>query len=180
MNQRDGIYLRREKPEDFVGITTLLKAAFKDDLHSDQTEHLLVERLRKSPFYIPELAIVAEKDAEIIGYILLTKITIDKGEEKVPALALAPVAVLPAYQNLGLGSALIHYAHAEAKKLSHKIIALLGHEKYYPRFGYKIAREFDIDFSIPAPDKNCMLLELEPGALLGVNGTVTYPRAFFE
>ena len=146
MNQRDGIYLRREKPEDFDGISTLLKAAFKDDLHSDQTEHLLVERLRKSPFYIPKLAIVAETNNQIIGYILLTKISIVQGEKEFEVLALAPVAVLPAFQNIGLGSGLIHFAHGEAKKMGYKAIALIGHEKYYPRFGYKMAKEFGIEF----------------------------------
>lgn len=180
MNQQDGIYLRIENPEDYVGISSLLKSAFKDDPHGDNTEHLLVERLRKSPYYIPKLAIVAETNNQIIGYILLTKIPIVQAEKEFEVLALAPVAVLPAFQNIGLGSGLIHFAHGEAKKMGYKAIALIGHEKYYPRFGYKMAKEFGIDFSIPAPDKNCMICELEVGALKGINGTLTYPKAFFE
>lgn len=74
--------------------------------HTDGTEHLLVGRLRKTPEYIPELSLVALCDDQIVGYLMLSKIAIEQDGKSALSLALAPVAVLPAYQGQGIGSRL--------------------------------------------------------------------------
>lgn len=71
----------------------------------------LVNRLRKSDAFIPELSQVAEKDGKIIGHILLTRMKICQQD----SLALVPVAVLPEHQSQGVGTRLIREGHRIAK-----------------------------------------------------------------
>lgn len=148
-------------------------------LESDHTEQFLVARLRKSPDFVPELSIVAEIEGKIVGYILLSKIKIENGDSEFPSLALAPVAVLKDFQNKGIGLALIQYAHEKAKELGFDSIILLGHENYYPKFGYKKASLFHIKLPFEVPDENCMAIELQENALKNVSGIVVYPKEFF-
>ena len=171
--------LRPTTPADYPAITALLQASFADDPHSDQTEHLLVGRLRQSAAYIPELDIVAEQGGQIVGHILLSKIKIRNGEQTFDSLALAPVAVLPAQQGQGIGGQLIEAAHRVARLLGHRSVVLLGHAGYYPRFGYERASRFGIALPFEVPDENCMAVELVESGLAGVSGMVEYPAAFF-
>lgn len=80
-------------------------------LASDHQEHYLVDRLHNSDTYIPELSLVAETEKrELVGYILLTKVEIVFGSEVHTSLAVAPLAVLPEYQNRGIGGILLKEA----------------------------------------------------------------------
>lgn len=172
--------LRKEIPADYLEVEALIEAAFKTMKISDHQEHRLVARLRRAPEFIPALSIVAEKDGELQGHILLTPISIANDTETFPALALAPVSVKPAWQRQGIGGQLIEEAHRQARELGHTTIVLVGHETYYPRFGYQLCRDFHIKLPFPAPDENCMVLALSEGVLTNVNGTVEYPASFFE
>jgi predicted N-acetyltransferase YhbS len=136
--------------------------------------------LRNSNAFISELSIVEEYDGKIVGHILLTKITIDDDGKIYDSLALAPVSVKPEFQKKGIGGCLILESHKEAKRFGYKSIILLGHEKYYPRFGYQMTSNFGIKLPFNAPDECCMAIELIEGGLKGVSGTVVYPKEFFE
>lgn len=172
------IIIRQETAKDFPYVFELIKDAFKTEPFSDFTEQFLVERLRKSNAFIPELSMVAELEGEIIGHILLTKIKINTTNESFNSLALAPVSVKPAYQNKGIGGQLILQAHAKAIELGYKSVVLLGHQDYYPRFGYKKASKFGIKLPFDVPDENCMAIELVENGLAGVSGTVEYSKEF--
>lgn len=146
---------------------------------SDHQEQHLVERLRKSEAFIPELSIIAEINNQIIGYILLTKINIiDENLNSHISLALAPVAVLPDFQGKGIGGKLIEFAHQKAKDLNFGSVILLGHENYYPKFGYKPATTFGIKLPFDVPEANCMAIEFVENALQNVSGVVQYPKEF--
>lgn len=82
--------------------------------------------------------------------------------------------------DLGIGGKLILESHKRANGLSHPSIVLLGHEDYYPRFGYKKCSEFNIKFPFEAPEENSLVIELVPGSLKGISGNVQYPKEFFE
>lgn len=172
------IKLRQENIEDFEQVFNIIEEAFKTEPFSDFTEQYLVERLRKSGAFIPELSIVAENEHEIIGHVLITKIKIINDANSFESLALAPVSVKPAYQNKGIGGQLILTAHAKAMALGYTSIVILGHEDYYPRFGYERASKFDIELPFEAPDENCMAIELVEGSLKEVNGMVEYAKEF--
>lgn len=173
--------IRKEEIEDHPVVFKLVEQAFKDEQYTDHKEQFLVERLRKSAAFIPELSLVAEIDNKIVGYILLSKIKI-KGDDaqQTTALALAPVAVSKQFQNRGIGGSLIRKAHEVAKELNFGSVILLGHEKYYPKFGYQLAKNYGIKLPFDVPDENCMLIELTENALKNVKGTVEYPKEFYE
>ena len=138
----------------------------------------MVERLRNSKAFIPELSLVAELAGQIVGYILLTKIEIKNEQQVFKSLALAPVSVLPEFQNKGIGGTLILKAHEIAKSLGYESVILLGHQDYYPKFGYVQTSQFGITLPFIVPTENCMAIELESNALISVTGVVDYPKEF--
>jgi predicted N-acetyltransferase YhbS len=174
------ILIRQEESTDFQEVFNVIENAFRSEKFSDKREQFLVERLRKSSAFIPELSLVAVFENVIVGHILLTKLKVKNTKTQFESLALAPVSVLPEYQGNGIGGKLIVKAHKIAKQLGHKSIVLLGHEKYYPRFGYVLAEQFGIELPFDAPKENCMAIELINNGLTGVSGTVEYPKEFYD
>lgn len=172
----DNLKIRQETVKDQQTVIKLIERAFADEIYSDQKEHLLVERLHKSDTFVPELSLVATINNKIVGYILLTPITI--GEET--SLALAPVAVLPEHQNEGIGRKLVQEAHTKAESLGYGSIILLGLKDYYPRFGYKPLSDYGIQIPFDAPQEYVMGVELRKDALKNVSGKAIYPKEFFE
>lgn len=172
--------IRQETAADYERVNAIVKAAFASAEYSDQSEHLLVQRLRQSDAFIPELSLVAEQDGVLLGHILLTRIKVVDDGQETPSLALAPVSVLPSHQGKGIGAALIKAAHERARALGHGSVILLGHENYYPRFGYRPTAEYGIRLPFEAPAENCMLIELQEGSLAGVSGVVEYSAPFME
>lgn len=174
------ITIRQEQKQDYPAVFRLIGLAFKDMPESDHQEQFLVERIRRSDGFVPELSLVAERKGEIIGYLLLSKVEIISADRHFPSLALAPVAVLPSFQNQGVGSALIRKAHQLAAGMGYQSALVLGHSGYYPRFGYRPAQDFDIAFPFDAPSECCMAIELVSEGLKGIHGTVAYPDVFFR
>ncbi|GAA5221641.1 GNAT family N-acetyltransferase [Membranihabitans marinus] len=172
--------IRQETEKDHSEVFNVIESAFKEAEFADNTEQFLVERLRKSDTFIPELSMIAEIDGKIVGHILLTKLKIKNKSTEFDSLALAPVSVLPEFQGKGIGGKLIVEAHKKAKELGHKSIVLLGHENYYPRFGYKQADKYGIELPFDVPIENCMVIELIENGLKGVKGMVEYPKEFNE
>lgn len=172
--------IRKETTVDHKAVFSLITKAFSALEHSDHKEQFLVERLRNSTAFIPELSLVAEINNRIVGYILLTKISIKNDSGEWPSLALAPVAVDPDFQGRGVGAKLISAAHGIATELGHKSVILLGHAEYYPKFGYVPTVNFGISLPFEVPAENCMGVELVPKGLEGVTGTVEYAPEFFQ
>ena len=172
--------IRQESAEDHKYVFDLIEAAFRDMELSDHKEHFLVERLRKSDAFIPELSLVAEEDEKIIGHIILTKISIVDEDIKHTSLALAPVSVLPSHQSKGVGSALIRKAHDIANHLGYNSIILVGHPDYYPRFGYVPISSYSITLPFEVPPEASMIKILNTDDFVGIKGQVEYSKAFFE
>ncbi len=189
--------IREERIEDRAEVERVVELAFADVRDSDHTEHLLVRRLRDCAAFVPELSLVAEdEEGGIVGHILLTKVEIVPDDapatvqsddqsscgraDSTPAvsLALAPLSVLPEFQLQGIGSALIVQAHRHAVALGFGSAVVLGHKDYYPRFGYRPASQFGINLPFDAPAECCMAIELIPGSLSGIHGTVRYSPPF--
>lgn len=172
--------IRQETPADFDQVSRLIEQAFKRDPDSDHTEQLLVENLRNSPAFIPELSLVAEKEGIIAGHILLSRVWIKSGKQSFESLALAPVSVSPAFQNQGIGGKLILESHERARKLGYSSVVVLGHADYYPRFGYERAAAYKIKLPFDVPEENCMVLALTKGGLDNISGLVEYPPEFYR
>ena len=168
------IEIRKEIESDYADVYELNKAAF-----GQESESKLVELLRKSNAFIPELSLVAVINNKIVGHILFTKIIIkdDSGNE-FESLALAPMAVKPELQKKGIGGKLIRYGLNKARELGYKSVIVLGHEHYYPKFGFVPAEKWKIKAPFDVPKNVFMGIELVENGLTGVTGTVHYPEEF--
>jgi predicted N-acetyltransferase YhbS len=167
------VKIRQETEVDFPGVYKLLVNAFGQD-----DEARLVESLRNDPCFIPELSLVAFKGETLVGYILLSKISIIENDHQNISLALVPMAVDPAFQRMGVGGQLIREAHKLAKWNGYDSVIVLGHHEYYPRFGYKPADEWNIRCPYAVPRELFMGKELVMGSLRGISGLVKYANAF--
>ena len=138
-------------------------------------EAKLVDRLRYTDSHI---ALVAVARGQVVGHIMFTPVTLDG--ERTTFAGLAPMAVLPEYQNQGIGSRLVAEGLNECRDAGFTAVFVLGHPDYYPRFGFSTAKLKGFSCEYPAPDEAFMALELEMGALEGKNGLIRYNPAFNE
>ncbi|WP_158796184.1 GNAT family N-acetyltransferase [Pedobacter sp. L105] len=176
------IKLRQEKQVDHSAVAEAIIASYKDVGYSNHREQLMVERLRNSDSFVPELSIVAENEhQEIVGHIMLTKMHIQNKGIDYSALTLAPLSIIPSYQNKGIGSKLVMESHRIAADLGFKFIAILGIPNYYPKFGYELTSRYDISLPIKIAKSNSLIISLidhDFSEIIG--GTIKYSDEFFE
>lgn len=156
-----------------VSILIIRQERFENAEYTDGNEQNLVAALRKSKSFIPELSLVAVEDEKIVGHILFTKAVV----QGVEVLALAPLSVLPDYQNRGIGLSLMKEGHSIAHKLGYEYSVVLGHSKYYPKAGYIPASECGIKAPFEVDDESFMALNLN-GSQNKLNGVIEYDKAF--
>ena len=169
----DSFFIRPEIPVDIPAIFEVNCQAFG---HDDEAR--LVDALRAGCHFNPDLSLVAVFNDRIIGHILFPEITIESEDAIVPALALAPLVVHPDFQCRGIGTGLIEEGLDACRFLGHRIVIVVGHPGYYPRFGFSPANICGIEAPFVVDDDVFMVLALVPGALVGVHGRVRYPQAF--
>lgn len=175
------ITLRPENEADHSSVAGVIIDAFKEIAYSNKREQLMVDRLRKSGSFVPELSIVAETDTgELVGHILLTRVTIQNNYHSWDGLILAPLSVKLAYQNTGVGGRLVAESHAIATALGYKFIVVIGHANYYPKFGYQVLSRYNIAMPIKVAAENCMGIALVENAFSGISGTVKFSDEFLE
>lgn len=166
--------IRREHAGEFPRVHELVRAAFETAKVSNGREQDFVTRLRGGDNYIPELALVAEDAGCLIGHVMLTKTVIATGDGPVGTLLLAPVSVVLAHRNRGVGSALIRDGFRLARDMGHASVILVGDPAYYTRFGFRPSVDFGIRNAQEIPDQYVLACELLPGALRGITGTITF------
>ena len=163
------ITIRPETVTDDDAIRHVNQAAFGQDAEAD-----LVDELRANGFAC--LSLVAECEGQIVGHILFSDLQIVSDDQSVEALALAPMAVLPQHQRQGIGTQLVQSGLDRCREDGHRIVIVVGHPSYYPRFG------FSPELASPLKSKYAgeafMAVELVPGALDGVAGEVKYSPPF--
>lgn len=126
------VEIRAEVPEDYAAIGELHVRAFDNR----STEATMVALLRQRPSYVPDLSLVALQDGRIVGHALFSRYSIRLLDADVQAVNLAPIAVHPEVQSRGIGGALVEEGHMQARRKGAYVSFLLGHSRYYPRFGY--------------------------------------------
>jgi predicted N-acetyltransferase YhbS len=169
------IKIRPEIAKDFEKITAVNDMAF-----GQKNEGILVERLRRTDKYTPELSLVAELEGRIVGHILFYPVTIRSARSEFSSLSLGPMAVIPELQRRGIGSQLVTEGLAIAARLGHRSVIVLGHPEYYPRFGFKPASRWNIKTPFDAPDEAFMALELVKDEFVGKSGVVEYPDELMD
>jgi putative acetyltransferase len=165
------IHIRPEQPEDVAAIRRVNEQAFNDSAEAN-----LVDLLREHGKVT--LSLVAVHDAQVVGHILFSPVVIESAGESFAAIGLAPMAVLPEWQNQGVGSLLVKAGLDECRRQGHSAAVVLGHAGFYPRFGFAPASRFGIRSEYDVADEVFMAIELQPGALAGRGGLVRYQPEF--
>lgn len=170
--------IRRELAGDEAAIRAVTAAAFDRPGEDVPAEAPLVDWLRASPAWIPELSLVAVDPAgdpggEIVGHVACTRGTVGAA----PVLALGPLSVRPDRQRGGVGQALVHAVLGAADALGEPLVALLGSTAYYPRFGFRRSTEYGITPQRPEWGEHFQVRALtayDPA----VRGEFAYPEPF--
>jgi len=140
-------------------------------------EAQLVERVLASPQAVPELEFVADEGGGVVGHLLFSHASVLALNGPRQVLALAPLAVRPDRQRRGIGIALTEAGLAAADELGEPLVVVLGHQTYYPRFGFVRSDELGITPPPDYPQSDFFALPLssyEPS----IRGQVAYPPAF--
>lgn len=170
------INIRLERPDDVELIHAIEAAAFGGEAHA-----LLVNRLRAEDALI--LSQVAEIEGEIVGHAAYSLVSVSDGDRARHFPALGPIAVSPARQRQGIGSALVGAGLRALIEAEHELVFLVGSPKYYPRFGYVPAQPlgFSSDYVEPGGRHEHFMVALLQGSVPGeVRGQVRFHPAFAE
>ena len=168
------------EPETAVDRDAVRRVVARAFVHEPEVSDL-VEAIRASPEYRPELALVARTDDLVAGFVMISGSALLDGSTRHAVHTLSPLAVDPDRQRLGIGSALVRAALAAAEAAGIGMVILEGSPRYYGRLGFRFAGDFGIDIDLPdwAPPEAAQVYPLS-GYDPAVRGRVVYPPAFTE
>ena len=138
---------------------------------------MLVDNIRASEHFVPELALVAEDSSGVIAHVMLSWVGVEGGR-RAKILNLSPMSVRPDRQREGVGAQLISEALERAEKAGEPAVIVEGIPEYYPRFGFE--RASALGFVPPSPgmpDAAFMVKKLA-GYTPDLAGRIVYPPAF--
>jgi putative acetyltransferase len=175
---------RLEEEGDQEAVYAVNSAAFETNAEADLVNKL---RAHDGPF----VSLIAEIDEAIVGHIMFSPVELEESvesrerfrlpEEVDPVIyGLGPMAVGPGSQRRGIGSALVLAGLERCIDLEIDAIVVLGHPKFYPRFGFVPASEFGLTCEFDVPNDVFMAMELTPDSLKKPDGTVHYNSLFSE
>lgn len=124
--------IRPETPADAEAISAVTEAAFLEAEHSDQTEHLIIDRLRAADAL--SISLVAEDSEGIVGHIAFSHVRVDEGEGS--WYGLGPLSVAPDRQGQGIGSRLVKAGLDMLERMQAAGCVVAGDPDYYGRFGF--------------------------------------------
>jgi putative acetyltransferase len=163
------VLIRAETAADREAIAAVTRAAF-----GKEQEVRMIEAVRASDGFVPELSLVAEDGGRVVGHVLLGYVEL--ADRRV--LELGPIGVVPERQRQGIGSALVREALRLADERGEPLVLVLGHPTYYPRFGFRRASELGIEPPNPAiPDAAWMAIPLDAYDP-ALRGRVVFPSAY--
>jgi len=168
----ESITIREVQPEDLNEVARVNELAFNSDV-----EGQLVKLLHARGKAIISLAAMSE--GRIVGHILFSPVSFSPPQPGIRALGLAPLAVLPEYQNQGIGTLLSHEGLRLCRSGGWQVVVVLGHPDYYPRFGFQPASVFGLGNEYGA-DEAFMAIELQPGILDCLAAVACYCSEFKE
>lgn len=171
--------IRTEQLSDYGEVFNLNYLAFGNR----EDESRLIERIRLSEGFIPELSLIAEENDQLVGHALFSKAEIIvEDENRKEIIVLAPIAVLPSNQKTGIGGKLIQEGLKRCEALGYDFVFLIGHPTYYPKFGFKPARKFGFELEqFNVPDDVFMVFEFTEGKVsTTIKGELIYPKSFFN
>ena len=164
------IEIRNETPDDRPAVREVNERAF-----GRPKEAVLVDMLRSANKAL--VSLVALDQGRVIGHILFSAIPVAAAPENFSGVGLGPMSVLPEFQNKGIGSRLVREGLKACKRNGYDAVVVLGHTKFYPRFGFLKAKDHGLENEYNASD-SFMVMELQGGVLEGISGLVKYVPEF--
>ena len=166
--------IRNEIPDDRSAIFQVVAAAF-----GSESKALLVEAIRDSSSFVPELSLVALFDHRIVGHVMVSVAALRDGDNLHRILNLSPLAVAPAAQRRGVGSALVRAVTSRANELGEPLVVLEGDPAFYGRLGFEYSVPCGIYITLPpwAPPEASQVIRLD-SYQSHLRGQVEYPSAF--
>jgi putative acetyltransferase len=171
MAKNGTIAIRPERPEDSAAVVTINDRAFAGTAESG-----LVEAIKHSGR--PVISLIACSDDIPVGHIFFSPIQIQSEGLTIPTLALAPMAVIPAFQRRGIGTLLVEAGLKECGRQGYQVVVIVGHPTFYSRFGFGPANGMGLRSVYSSAGDAFMALELSKGVLAGRTGFVEYPVEF--
>lgn len=168
----------RESPEHHCDVRQLTIDAFTASEVGHHGEADLIDAIRnRSADYLSLVAIEADR---IVGHILFSPATIRTKTSVVHGMGLAPMAVLPTHQRLGIGAALVNNGLERLAETASAFTIVAGHVDYYPRFGFLPARGYAITHGFKGMPQEILFLRPRSAAIASkLNGGRAYYHAAF-
>lgn len=178
--------IRPEEHRDYKDIISLVLRSFQEGTdYSDGTDIIaLIEEIRDSRYYIPELSFVAELNNKIVGHFLFSHFPLSptregghSAEAYSDIVMLAPVSVHADYFRRGVGSAMLKLGIEKVREGGYKGITVEGNYRFYNRVGFRTSSEYNIfpTSGIPMKEPRCMMCqETYEGSLKGIEGYIVY------
>ncbi len=166
------VAIRPATGADVAPIDALLRTSFPHPEEADLLRDLCIA----GDMVLTLVAYDEDSDA-LAGAIVFSRMAVTVAGQAVPAVALAPLAVAPAYRRQGVAEALIHAAHDRLESAGVVLSFVLGDPAFYGRFGYDaaVARNFDS----PYAGEHFMALPLQGGLVpCGVREAALHAPAF--
>jgi len=162
------ITIREENKNDLITIKKINDKVFGQSQEGD-----IIDKIRESDSQV--LSLIAEIDNNIVGHIFYSTAEIEFNNERIAGMGLAPMAVLPEYQKQGIGKRLIIESLNILKKKPIPFIIVLGHEDYYPKFGFEIASKYGIKCQWDGvPEEAFMIMILDKEKMSNIHGVAKY------
>ncbi len=165
------IKIRHENKNDYRAVEEVAREAFWNLYFPGAAEHAVVNKMRNSKDFIPELTFVIEVDGQIAGAIFYSHSKIVGSDNKeYDTISFGPVFISPRYHRMGLGRKLITHSIEEAKKLGHRAILTLGYPYHYEPYGFVGGKKYNISMEDGKFYKGLLVLPLYEGALDNISG----------
>jgi putative acetyltransferase len=139
------IDIREASASDAEAIDAIHRRAFGGPVEADLVRSLCDDGYSR-------VSLVAIVESSVVGHVLFTRLHVAEKGRSWDGLALAPLAVDPAFQRRGVGTALVHAGLEQAKFLGERIVFVLGDPAYYGRFGFsaEAAKGFECVYACEA------------------------------
>ncbi|ALX89472.1 GNAT family N-acetyltransferase [Lacticaseibacillus paracasei] len=160
--------IRPEQPSDYRQVETIHRNAFWNLYVPGADEHYLAHIIRDHADFVPELALMLERNAQVIGNIMYTKAKlIDEAVVEKTILTFGPVAIDPAFQRQGFGKQLMEVSMKRAVELGYDTIVIFGDPDNYVERGFKSCQKFNVWAANNTQPTAMLVKVLKPNVLDG-------------
>ncbi|HEY0595387.1 N-acetyltransferase [Sphingopyxis sp.] len=170
----EDVGIRAATAADAEAIDSVIRAAFAGTEFGHQGEAELVRMIGEDGDAL--VSLVAERRGAVVGHVLFSRMDVEADGAPLSGAGLGPVSVVPERQGQGIGDALIRAGLGALREQGTTIGFVLGHQSYYPRFGY--SPELAARFASPFAGPHFMAMMLDSGAAWPLGGRADYAPAF--